>query len=205
MSISLDCVYRITWPREQYCSQEHVLFTTPPKLSVIFYVFGSARSALLLGLVMERVFGVTVVSSFSGFILRPWKRWWSAVLWHLTLCLATHLTIACSGCDCGLDAKRRAALWSKCCRSNGIGNRLAWISSESVGDIFMAPVITRAAVLWACIIFLVTPCDPLSRVLESPLINGLIQTLAVMHQWTWKIMSISNDPGAKDEHDGASL
>jgi len=32
---------------------------------------------------------------------------------------------------------------------------------------------------------------------------------AVMHQiglvqWTWKIMSISNDPDAKDEHDGAS-
>ena len=38
----------------------HVLFTTPPKLSVIFYVFGSVLRVLPLGLVMERVFGVTV-------------------------------------------------------------------------------------------------------------------------------------------------
>jgi len=60
MPISLDRVNEITWLREQYCSQEHVLFTTPPKLSVIFYVFGSALCALPLGLVMERVFGVTV-------------------------------------------------------------------------------------------------------------------------------------------------
>ena len=51
-----------------------------------------------------------IVSIFSRFILRLWKRWWSAVLWHLTLCLAAHLTNACSGCDCGLDARHRAAL-----------------------------------------------------------------------------------------------
>ena len=34
--------------------------------------------------------------------------------------------------------------------------------------------------------------------------NGGVTHQTGLVQWTWKITSISNDPDAKDEHDGAS-
>jgi len=118
------------------------------------------------------------VSILSGFILRPWNRWCSAVLWRLTLCLAVHLTNECSGCDWGLDVRHRVVLWSRCCRSSGMGRRLVWISTESVGEVLIAPVMTSAAVLWACVIFLAISCEPHSGLLESMQSSSLIQTLA---------------------------
>jgi len=59
-----------------------------------------------------------------------------------------------------------------------MGRRLVWISTESVGEVLIAPVMTSAAVLWACVIFLAISCEPHSGLLESMQSSSLIQTLA---------------------------
>ena len=93
-----------------------------------------------------------MVSVLSGFMARPCRSRWSAVLWHLMLCFAARQTRLWRGCLLGRDVSLRVELKSKCCISNGIGSRLVWASMESVGDVLITPVMASAATLWICVI-----------------------------------------------------